>query len=142
MLCGLTPEKLALTLCIGFALGIMPLLWGTTLICIMLAHFFRLNHAALQAVNYLLYPLQLALLVPFFKLGAWLLPWGPPVPQHMFSTLIRNPGLSSFNILGWITFKSLVAWLVTAFPAALLAYVIARVFVFGNSAEIPLHETE
>lgn len=142
MSCGLTPQKLALTLCIGFALGIMPLLWGTTLICIMLAHFFRLNHAALQAVNYLLYPLQLTLLVPFFKLGAWLYPGGPPVPQHMFSSLIRNPGLSSLNILGWITFKSLLAWLVTVFPAALLAYAITRVLFFRNSAEISKHDTE
>ena len=70
----LTPRKCALTLCVGAALGVMPLLWGTSLLCILLAHFFRLNHGVLQSVNYLLYPLQLALLVPFFKLGVWLFP--------------------------------------------------------------------
>lgn len=122
MTCGLTPQKLALTLCIGTALGVMPLLWGTSLICIMLAHLFRLNQVALQSVNYLLYPLQLALLVPFFKLGGRLFPWGPPLSPHVLSTLIRNPGPSSLHILGWITLKSLAAWLVTALPAALLVY--------------------
>lgn len=122
MTSGLTPQKLALTLCIGIALGIMPLLCGTSLICIMLAHLFSLNHVALQSVNYLLYPLQLALLVPFFKLGAWLFPWGPTVPLNIFTSLVRNPGLSSLNILSWIVLKSLAAWLITVLPLATLAY--------------------
>jgi uncharacterized protein (DUF2062 family) len=125
MTCGLTPQKFALTLCIGTALGVMPLVWGTTLICILLAHFFGLNQVALQSVNYLLYPVQLSLLVPFYKLGAWLFPWGPQVPPNLLATMIRNP-LSSLNILGWITLKSLAAWLLTALPAALLFYGLYR----------------
>jgi uncharacterized protein (DUF2062 family) len=119
--CGLTPQKLALTLCIGTALGIMPLLWGTSLICILLAHIFRLNQVALQSVNYLLFPVQLALLVPFLKLGAWLLPWGPPLQPHMFAMMLQNP-VTSLNILGWITLKSLAAWLVIVLPVSLLVY--------------------
>jgi len=136
MTCGLTPQKLALTLCIGIALGIMPLLWGTSLICLMLAHLFRLNHVALQTVNFMLYPVQLALLLPFFKLGAWLFPWGPPIPPNMLSTLISSPG-SSLHLLGWIVLTSLAAWLVTALPAALLAYGILMVGISGNSAQTP-----
>jgi uncharacterized protein (DUF2062 family) len=124
---GLTPQKLALTLCIGCALGIMPLLWGTSLICIFLAHIFRLNHVVLQSVTYLFYPVQLALLMPFLKLGTWLFPWGPPLPAQIFTTLIHNPGLTSLNFLAWITFKSLAAWLVTVLPAALFVYGILTV---------------
>jgi uncharacterized protein (DUF2062 family) len=124
---GLTPQKLALTLCLGCALGIMPLLWGTSLICLLLAHVFRLNHVALQSVNYLLYPVQLALLLPFFKLGTWLFPWGPPLPERLFSALLHNPGLLSVNFLAWITLKSLAAWLVTVLPAALFVYGILTV---------------
>jgi hypothetical protein len=135
MTCGLTPNKLVLICCIGTALGTMPLLWGTSLICILLAHIFRLNHVALQSVNYLLYPLQLALLAPFFKLGSSLFPWGPPLPAHIFSTLTRNPGLSSLNILVWITIKSLAAWLVTVLPAALLVYVILRAAASKKNAQ-------
>jgi uncharacterized protein (DUF2062 family) len=126
--CGLTPQKLALTLCIGTALGVMPLLWGTTLICVMLAHLFRLNQVVLQSINYLLYPVQLALLVPFFKLGTWFFPWGPPVLPQLNTAMIRNP-MSSLSILGWITLKSLAAWLVIVPPAALLAYMILRAVV-------------
>jgi Uncharacterized protein conserved in bacteria (DUF2062) len=121
MSCGLTPQKIVLTLCIGSALGIMPLLWGTTLICVLFAYLFKLNQVALQSVNYLLYPVQLVLLVPFFKLGSRLFPWGPPVPPHLLAAIISNPQ-SSCNILGWITLKSLMAWLVIVIPATLLAY--------------------
>ncbi len=124
--CGLTPQKLAMTICFGAALGTMPLLWGTTLICILLAYLFRLNHLALQSVNYLLYPVQLMLLLPFYKIGSWLFPWGPPVSHEIFSSLIHNPARSSVHILGWITLKSLAAWTVTALPAALLIYGIQR----------------
>lgn len=133
MTCGLTPQKLALTLCIGVVLGIMPLVWGTTLLCLLLGHVFRLNQLALQSINYLLYPVQLALLIPFFKLGAWLFPWGPQVPANMLSTLFHNPDLSSLNLIAWITLKSNAAWLVTALPAALFAYGILRVVAARRS---------
>lgn len=76
---GLTPQKLALTLCLGTALGVMPLLCGSTLLCALLAARFKLNQATMQAVNYCCYPLQLALLLPFCRLGEILFPWGPAV---------------------------------------------------------------
>ena len=122
---GLTPQKLALTLCIGTALGILPLVWGTSLICFILAHIFKLNHLVLQSVNYLLYPLQLALLVPFFKLGTSLFSWGPPIPLRFLATMIQHRG-SLLSILGWITLKSLAAWMVTVFPALLLVCIVLK----------------
>lgn len=143
MSCGLTPRKLALTLCIGTAFGIIPLVWGTSLICFIVAHVFRLNHVALQSVNYLLWPVHLSLLVPFFKLGARLFTWGPPVPQHILSALTRSPGLSSLHILGWVTFKAVAVWMVTVLPAALLAYGILRMTFFKDipqaSGPLALH---
>ena len=141
MSCGLTPQKLALTLCIGIAFGVVPLVWGTSLICIILAHVFKLNHVALQSVNYLLWPVHLALLAPFFKLGAWLFPWGPAVPSNMLFSIIQNPGLSSLHIFGWMTLKAIVVWMLTVLPAALLAYWILRIVTFGNKSE-GISETE
>lgn len=132
--CGLTPRELALTLCLGSALGVMPLVCGVSLICIIVAHVMRLNQVALQSVNYLLWPAQLALFVPFFKLGAWLFPGGPPVQQHLLSAFVRSPDLSALNTIGWMMIKALAAWMVTALPAALLIYLIMRATV---SARLP-----
>ena len=125
---GLTPQKLIQTLCIGVALGTLPLLWGTSMLCVLLAHTLRLNHFTLQSVNYLLCPLQLALLIPFFKLGAWMLPWGPALSTHTFTMLFHNP-MSSLPILGWITLKAVVAWLVTVLPAVLIVYGVLQAIV-------------
>ena len=133
--CGLTPQKLAMTLCIGAAFGIIPLVWGTSLICIVLAQLFRLNHIALQCVNYLLWPVHLALLLPLFKLGAWLFPWGPPLPVHLITSMLQNPGLFTLNIYGWLTLKAVVAWLVTVVPAALLTYALLRATVCRENSQ-------
>src|SRR6267143_1282461 len=66
---GVTPEKLALGLAIGGALGVFPALGCTTLLCTIVAIVLRLNLPAIQIVNYFVYPIQIALLVPFFRLG-------------------------------------------------------------------------
>ena len=67
---GSSPEKMALALAIGITIGIMPLLGATTLLCTLLAFRFKLNMAFLQVVNYIAYPIQLLLYIPFLKIGA------------------------------------------------------------------------
>jgi uncharacterized protein (DUF2062 family) len=66
---GVTPERVALTLVLGAALAVFPILGATTLLCAGAALCLRLNQPAIQLVNYFCYPLQLALLVPFYRLG-------------------------------------------------------------------------
>ncbi|MFY9660850.1 MAG: DUF2062 domain-containing protein, partial [Terriglobales bacterium] len=69
---GITPEKIALSLAFGIVLGIFPVPGSTTLLCAAAALIFRLNLPAIQLVNYLIYPLQLFLLLPFIRLGEML----------------------------------------------------------------------
>ena len=66
---GITPEKIALSLAIGICLGVFPVLGSTTALCALAAIVFRLNLPAIQLVNYLVYPLQLALIIPFIRFG-------------------------------------------------------------------------
>src|SRR6266849_7485271 len=66
---GVTPEKMALSLALGGALGVFPALGCTTLLCTIVAIVLRLNLPAIQIVNYFVYPIQIALLLPFFRLG-------------------------------------------------------------------------
>ena len=119
---GLTPHKLALTFCLGIAIGILPVLWGTMILCAVCGHIFRLNHVALQAVNYLAYPLQIALFIPFCLLGSKLFPWGPAIPPELLTTLLHGHLTTSMNLLGWITVKAMAAWLITAVPLAVSLY--------------------
>jgi len=67
---GITPEKIALSIALGVVLGIFPVLGSTTLLCAAAALVLRLNLPAIQLVNYLIYPLQLILFLPFLKAGS------------------------------------------------------------------------
>ncbi len=66
---GVTPEKIALSIVFGVTLGVFPVLGSTTALCAVAALAFRLNLPAIQIVNYFVYPLQIALLIPFFRVG-------------------------------------------------------------------------
>ncbi|HEY4743851.1 MAG TPA: DUF2062 domain-containing protein [Desulfuromonadaceae bacterium] len=119
---GLTPHKLALTFCCGIAIGVLPLMWGTTILCVVCGHCFRLNHVALQTVNYLVYPLQIALFVPLCLMGSKLFPWGPSIPPEILPTLLHGHLAASMHLLVWITLKAIGAWLITAAPLAVSLY--------------------
>jgi len=67
---GLSPEKLALSVALGFTIGIIPVLGITTLMCAFVAVIFRINMPAIQLVNYFVYPVQLILFIPLLKFGA------------------------------------------------------------------------
>ena len=69
---GMSLRKIALCLALGTVLGIFPVLGATTLLCTIAALALRLNLPAIQFVNYMVYPLQLVLLAPFYGAGSWL----------------------------------------------------------------------
>jgi len=54
---------------LGVVFGTCPILGITTPLCLLVAFIFRLNHIVIQTVNYLVYPLQLAMVIPFIAFG-------------------------------------------------------------------------
>lgn len=80
---GITPERIALTLALASVISVFPILGATTLLCAVVAAKLRLNQPLIQLANYLFYPLQLILLLPFYRAG---------------ETLFRQPHLPIFSI--------------------------------------------
>ena len=121
---GATPEGLASSVATGAALGILPFLGLTTLACLAAGKLLRQNHAALQVANYLVYPLQLALLVPFVRLGERLTGAAPlPIePSVIIARFSESPSafLAEFGIaglhglLGWALLAPAAGWLLRA----------------------------
>jgi hypothetical protein len=68
----LPPEKVALLLSVGLVLGVFPVMGCPTVLCLAAALGLRLNLAALQLLNNVSSPLQLALLLPLERAGAFL----------------------------------------------------------------------
>jgi uncharacterized protein (DUF2062 family) len=67
---GASPQKLAWSIALGLLIGINPILGSTTFLCLALAFVLRLNLAASQLANHIVYPLQLILVVPFIHLAS------------------------------------------------------------------------
>jgi hypothetical protein len=67
---GATPEKLAWSIAVGLLIGINPILGSTTILCLAVAFILRLNVAASQLGNHVVYPLQLILIIPFIHLAS------------------------------------------------------------------------
>lgn len=83
---GISPDKLALSLACGAIVGIFPVLGVSTILCTILAIGLKLNLPAIQLVNYVMSPLQLLLIIPFVRLGEWLL-GAPPQPLSVSAGL-------------------------------------------------------
>jgi uncharacterized protein (DUF2062 family) len=117
---GISPRRLAVSLALGFAIGCIPVVGIPTLICAGLALGLRLNLPAIQAANYAAMPLQLALIVPFVRLGEWLLPSGPH-PVLAAGTLLHlspaNLPVDLINRIGMLAGQAMLAWLLVAAPA-------------------------
>jgi len=116
---GVSPRRLALTLALGFAIGCFPVVGIPTAICALLALTLRLNLPAIQAANYLVMPLQLVLVIPFVRLGGWLLSAGPSKAAGASSLLHSSP-LTVVSGLGSLAAHAILAWVIVAVPAVAL----------------------
>jgi uncharacterized protein (DUF2062 family) len=127
---GISPQKLALTIALGFVIALIPVLGSTTLLCALVAWVFRLNMPAIQLINYLAYPLQFILFLPFIRLGEFIfkapkMPFSIPQIYDMFKADL----LGAISTLWWTTMHAIVAWLlVSPFVAFLIYFILHRLF--------------
>ncbi len=124
---GITPHKIALTVALGVMLGVTPVLGTTTILCAIAALALRINLPLIQVVNYLVYPLQLLLLIPFIQAGQWLF-GQPPLPFSFtqLTALFHENFWHTLNMLWNYTLHGLVAWLVLGGIAAAFIYIVLR----------------
>jgi uncharacterized protein (DUF2062 family) len=120
---GITPEQLAFCIALGIVLGIVPALGTATLLCTGAAFLFRLNFAAIQLVNFVIYPVQLALLIPFVRAGEWL--FGA---QHLELSVEKIQEMLKVDVWATVfslwatTLRAIAAWLLIAPVVLGLAY--------------------
>jgi uncharacterized protein (DUF2062 family) len=121
---GVTPERLSLSIALGAALGVLPVIGCNTALCALAALIWGLNVPAIQIVNYFVYPLQIALLIPFFRLGEKLF----RAPHLQISApkiyeLARMNLWDAVKLLWTTTWHALVVWLLIA------PFVIALIYI-------------
>lgn len=127
---GVSPDALALSCALGAALGVVPILGVTTLLCFLAAYFLKLNQPAIQTVNYFVYPLQFALLPVFVRLGesAFGAPHVPLLPHKLIGEFFADPRLFLADY-GAAGAYGTAAWAALALPAAWAARIaLSRTF--------------
>jgi uncharacterized protein (DUF2062 family) len=124
---GISPEKLALGLAVGIVIGIFPVIGATTLLCALAALLLKLNLPAMQLVNYLVYPLQILLLIPFFHLGAWLFGIEPlPLSATQLIEMFKTDLWETIIRLWDTTMRAIAAWCLISLPVVACLYSILR----------------
>lgn len=125
---GATPEKLASGIAWAFVCSLLPFLGFTTGLNATVAFWRKLNQPLMQAVNYALTPVQLALILVYVRVGETI--WGATGDRFSvvemlaaFRDLSLGEFLQRFGLAGAHAFT---AWALTAPLLYWIIYYIAR----------------
>ena len=130
---GVSPKRLAWSLAIAVVVGINPFLGVTTVVMVLLAWIFRLNHVATQIGIHLVAPLQWLLFIPFIHAGIVLFrSHGLPLTKADILHLSHRHPLQLIHLLWQWEWHALCIWAVFAvLLAPLLALQIRRMLVLS-----------
>lgn len=120
---GLSPRELALAVASGTTLSLFPVPGTTTVLNLAIAKMSGLNLAVSQAANWLASPLQVILLVPFMKAGAWMLGIdASALSPEAIGRMATEGVLPLVGDLGILVLAGAAAWAVIAAPLFLVVY--------------------
>ncbi len=118
---GMSVERISWTISLGFVFGVFPIMGTTSLVCVLVAWVFRLNQALLHVFKAAVYPLHLALILVFIRLGERL--HGVPLIRFSIPELMvrfKDDPLQFARDFGWAAWHGVSAWLLIAPVAAVL----------------------
>lgn len=112
---GTSPEKLAWSVSLGLTLGIFPIMGSTSLVCFIVGHLLRLNQPVLHLFKTFTYPIHLALILVFIRIGQHL-NGVPPIPFSIPQLLTRfkeSPAQFASDF-GMAALHGIEAWAISA----------------------------
>lgn len=112
---GATPQKLAWSIAAGLLIGISPILGVTTILCLAAAFLFRLNIAASQLGNHVVYPLELILVIPFIRAASRVFHTAPmPLSAHDILRAAREHPIALSRQLWLWEWHAFLLWAILA----------------------------
>jgi len=127
---GVSPRRLALCVAIAIVVGNIPILGVSTILCTFIALLFRLNLPAIQVVQAAMAPTQVLLIIPFVRLGEWILRVPPQVVSIKAALALMSQGMwQAIVVLRDTIFHAGLAWaLIAPFAIYLLHRLLTPVF--------------
>jgi uncharacterized protein (DUF2062 family) len=112
---GVTPDKLAATFAVGTAVSLFPFLGTTTALNLGVGLWFRMNQPLLQAINYLITPLHLVMILVYVRVGEII--WQSKADKFSVIDVIRtfrdDTIAEFFQRFGWAGIHAFTAWLIS-----------------------------
>jgi uncharacterized protein (DUF2062 family) len=123
---GITPEKIALTIAVGSALALFPILGTTTLLCLAAGVALRLNQPIIQLINALCTPIHLPFIFLMVRMGNWMF----NVPSahlgiRMMNHMLWDDPREFFEKFGITAVHAIAAWATIAPFWIVVAYLVA-----------------
>jgi len=123
---GVSPQKIALTIAVGSAFALFPVLGTTTALCLLAGIVLRLNQPIIQGINAICFFVYFPALVGFVRLG-------DALTQTAFSSLdvkfmlslFRQHPAEFFRRFGVTGLHAVLGWMVIAPFLAVLIYFLA-----------------
>jgi uncharacterized protein (DUF2062 family) len=121
----------------GVTGGVFPIPGTTTLLCIALIWYFRLNIAATQLANLMCTPLWFMLVMPFVRAGEWLFQVEAPVQASELFDAMQRDFIGAVHAFAGSLLHAMVAWLLFTLVATPLLYHVLRVLLWNLSRSFP-----
>jgi uncharacterized protein (DUF2062 family) len=120
---GIAPHRLALCVAIGVVVGNIPILGVSSVLCAVIALTFRLNLPAIQIVQASMAPTQVLLIIPFVRLGEWILRLPPePLSLKQGMALLAQGAGHAIAVLWVSILHAGLAWMLVAPLAVYFIY--------------------
>lgn len=120
---GISIERLSVSLALGVTVGLIPLYGITTILVGFLAFSLRLNFIAMQVAHYIVHPIQIALLVPFLKLGDSVIKTSTVnFTVHQYITLFKMDFWGTLREFWLINLSAIGIWFILSIPLSIGLY--------------------
>lgn len=120
---GTSKKVLVISLSFGLVFSLIPLPWASTLLISFIGLQLRWNIPLLLLLSYVVFPLQLFLLIPFINFGRWMVGLNPfDLTVEHLSIILDSGWLVFIQALGLQLFFALFGWLVASVPTFLVSW--------------------
>jgi uncharacterized protein (DUF2062 family) len=127
---GLSPIHLSQSIIVSGALSIIPILGVSTFILTTLSLKKKLNLPIMIAISYLMWPIQILLIIPFIRVGEFI--FSVPSTQHTAEEIITSFQNNFFETLSYLSFELLCGlggWFLTVVPLSIGTYLVFLLFL-------------
>lgn len=120
---GISQKRIAVSLALGITVGLIPFYGLTTILIGLIALALRLDMVIMQVVHYIVHPIQIALLIPFFKAGNFVFTKSTvDFSVREYITYFKSDFWLAFGDFWKLNLSAIAVWIVISIPLFYLLY--------------------